>query len=361
MGRRTTRGGDPLRSAFTWIEVLVVVVIAGVLAMLYFSFMLGSRESTRRMTCINNLKQIGLAIHNYTQANKAFPPGTICNTEPISSGTQYDVWTEAGKKEVGAHGTSFLLRVMPYLEGDSIARKWSKGILPGTTENCWSPAGNAGTPGNPCEAALDVVYFYCPCRRDGLRPEDEQMMLEPWWPGGGTDYGGCAGRHAAFSLETGYNLCDASMVFDPHYYPEPLTAETDTAEKRWGIFGRVNVSTTFKEIRDGTSNTIMTGELQRITDFTPGSKDGWSVGGPATLFTTGAMFRYYGGKLECTADPKLGKLMNNHFFGSPGSVHAGVAHFGLADGAVRFLLDEMDPRVFSLLGSMADGVEVLPP
>ena len=59
---------------------------------------------------------------------------------------------------------------------------------------------------------------------------------------------------------------------------------------RWGIFGRVNVSTRFGEIRDGLANTILTGELQRITDLTPRSKDGWVIGGPATLFTTGAMF-----------------------------------------------------------------------
>ena len=82
------------------------------------------------------------------------------------------------------------------------------------------------------------------------------------------------------------------MRYDPNFYPAPYTADRDPPEKCWGIFGRVNVSTKFKEIRDGTSNTIMTGELQRITDFTPGSKDGWAIGGPATLFTTGAMFRY---------------------------------------------------------------------
>ena len=72
----------------------------------------------------------------------------------------------------------------------------------------------------------------------------------------------------------------------------PFTGQNDdTPAKRWGIFGRVNVSTQFKEITDrNLSNTIMTGELQRITDLTPTSKDGWAIGGPATLFTTGAMF-----------------------------------------------------------------------
>ena len=137
----------------------------------------------------------------------------------------------------------------------------------------------------------------CDCRvlplsqpTDGLRPEDHAMMLAPWWPGGGTDYGGCAGRHAAFTKETGYNLCDATMYYEPNFIPAPFKDKTDDTEaKRWGIFGRVNVSTKFDEIIDGTTNTIMTGELQRITTISPGSKDGWAIGGPATLFTTGGM------------------------------------------------------------------------
>ena len=86
--------------------------------------------------------------------------------------------------------------------------------------------------------------------------------------------------------------------------PRPFKGkDDDTAAKRWGIFGRVNVSTTFDEIRDGLSNTIMTGELQRITDVTPGSKDGWAIGGPATLFTTGAMFRRNGTTTDALACP----------------------------------------------------------
>jgi prepilin-type processing-associated H-X9-DG protein len=56
-----------------------------------------------------------------------------------------------------------------------------------------------------------------------------------------------------------------------------------------------------------------------------------------------------------------GLLMNNGFFGSPGSDHSGGANFGLADGSVTFLMDSIDPNVFALLGSMADGQAVSPP
>ncbi len=357
MDWRITLDGKPSRRGFSRTDTLILVVVCGFIIMLLLPMLTanrgGSRGAPRRIQCRNNLKQIGLAIHNYAQAHRVFPPGTICSTDPIEPGNQYDVWAEAAQSGPGFHGTSFLLRIMPFIEGDNIAKNWNFAV--GISSN--DPSEN-DLSSNYDIAGTDVKGFYCPTRRWDIRGEDKAMLLSPSWTGGGTDYGGCAGRHAAFTLNTGYNLCDASTFYEPNFYPEPFTAEDDTEEKRWGIFGRVNVSTTFSEIRDGTSNTIMTGELQRITDITPGSKDGWAIGGPATLFTTGAMVRYDGNKLEFVARPGEGKLMNNHFFGSPGSEHPCGAQFGMGDGSVRFIADSIDPRIFALMGSMADGEEV---
>ncbi len=357
MDRHVIRDNPMSRGGFTWKEVLAVVVVVGVLLALLVQGILIVRESARRVQCTNSMKQIGLGLHNYSQVNKVFPPGTICASDPIEPGNQYDVLAEAAQTGPGFHGTSFLLRIRAFMESNLM--QWASGKTgSGTTLGCWSPAANAGTKDKPGPATWDTQTCYCPTRRNGLRPQDHTMMLSPMWTGGGTDYGGCAGRHAAFTLNTGYNICDATTRYEPNYYPAPFkNSADDTEEKRWGMFGRVNVSTKWKEIIDGASNTIMTGELQRITDITPGSKDGWAIGGPATLFTTGAMFRYDGGKLECVSSPEVGKLLNNRFFGSPGSAHSGGANFGLADGAVLFLTDEIDPRIFALLGSMADDVE----
>ena len=338
-----------------------MIVVVGVLLAMLIPWVGNAREAARRMQCTNNIKQIGLALHAYVQANKVFPPGTICATDPIAPHNQYDVWGEAAKMEPGFHGTSFLLRILPYAEQSDPSLGWdfAHGVAPNAPVK---PGDSKREKSRPdCGASVSFSAFYCPSRRIGLRREDHAMMLAPWWKGGGTDYGGCAGRHAAFTLETGYNLCDATMYYEPNFFPTPFKDKTDDTEKRrWGIFGRVNVSTKFIEILDGTSNTIMTGELQRISTITPGSKDGWAIGGPATLFTTGAMATSDDGKCRIVAQPTQGSLMNNGFWGSPGSDHSGGANYGLADGSVRFLSTTMDPNVFALMGSMDDRTEASP-
>jgi type II secretory pathway pseudopilin PulG len=349
------------QSVATWVELVVVLVIIGVLAALLLPAISTAREAARRMTCLHNLKRIGMALQNYATANKVIPPGTIevippgtiCLAAPIQPANQYDVWGEAGNSDRGSRGTSFLLPLLPLLEAEPTAKAW---------DYDYGVGGNAiDRPKTPPVAGFDFKRFYCPSRRDRLRPGDSAMMLSSSWTGGGTDYGGCAGRHAALTLKTGYNLCDATMYYEPNFFPKPFKGkDDDTPEKRWGIFGRVNVSTKLDEIKDGSSNTIIVGELQRITDLTPGSKDGWAIGGPATLFTTGAMIHRDRTTLTNVANPAEGSLMSNGFWGSPGSDHPGGANFGFGDASMRFVCTMVDPNVFALLGSMADGEPVKP-
>jgi len=339
----------PVRCGCGWKALLVVVLIVGTLLALLIPAVQNAREAARRMSCMCHLKQIALAIHNYAQANKVLPPGTISAYKPTAPGNQYDILAEAAETGPGFHGTSFILHIMPFIEGDNPARNWdfNEGISstkPGEHRN-----------NNFQIATINFRNFYCPSRRETLRPKDAAMMLSPAWTGGGTDYGGCAGRHAAFSLATGYNLCDASMHFSPEFEPALLKGKPDADEMRWGIFGRVNESIKFGDITDGTSDTIMIGELQRLTNVTPNSRDGWVIGGPCTLYTTGAIARRDGKTVRMTDKPAEGRLLNTGFFGSPGSDHPNGANFGMADGGVKFIDNTIDPSIFALLGSMADG------
>ena len=353
---RKSSGVKTRRSAYTWVELVVVLVVLAVALALGLPALMAAIERSRRANCANNLKAIGVAIGNYATANKVLPPGTVCSTGPIPPNNQYDVWGEAAQTGPGYQGTSFLLRILSFT---------SSSILPAWNFRGGGVGLNAGTQGAPGLATVDTIpEFYCPARRNGLRPGDNALLPASWWPGGGTDYGGCVGRHVAYDTSSpSHDVLDAgapnAIVFDPGVSkPDPVYAVyKDSAETRWGIFGRVNVSTSYGEVRDGLSNTVAIGELQRIavTDAQHGgannlSHDGWAIGGDATGFTTG----YGGPAIKINGQPT--PPMNNGFFQSPGSDHPGGANFGIADGSVLFFSTSIDPNVFALLGSMNDSV-----
>jgi prepilin-type N-terminal cleavage/methylation domain-containing protein len=354
-------------TGFTLVELLVVITIIAILIALLLPAVQAAREAARRAFCSNQIKQLGTAIHHYLEANKVFPPGTIA--VPTSGGLAgtvaypYNVWTEAA---AGAnhHGTSWILQIMPFMEEESLNWNWKTSV-----------SGNTSLVVAKGMADKDIKGLYCPTRRTAFRPDIDDganIMQTTSWSGGGTDYGGCAGRHYAFDTATGYPSQTGSGTCTNNFYPPPFASGSSTTQladtdetKRWGIFGRINMSTSSAEIRDGMSCTIMTGELQRITSSsgtapfsgTSGpyvSHDGWAIGGCATLFSTGCMYDPSTGTFVADG----GKLLNNSLFMSPGSDHSGGANFGLGDASVRFIGDTANARVFALMGSMADEVPV---
>jgi prepilin-type N-terminal cleavage/methylation domain-containing protein len=308
---------------FSLVEILVVVIIISVLVALLIPAVQAAREASRRTKCSNNLKQIGLALHSYAEAKEVFPPGCI-----VSTGTfpEYDPWTEASNTSGSSlNGYSWMLLILPFLEQSNLYDAWD------FTQNVL---------GNAAVAQKNIGCFYCPSRRRSLRIGDSSRMIVTTWAGGGTDYGGCLGSGNGWSND--------SNSTDHHRF-----VKSPIAEERWdnalnlGIFPP-NVGTGFMSIKDGTSHTIMTGELQRLDGSIDQrtSQDGWAIGGVATLFTTA--------QSETNGVYQTGGL-NNDFFESPGSDHGIGAHFGMADGSVQFIRNDIDKKVFHYLGAMADG------
>ena len=111
---------------FTLVELLVVIVIIGILIALLLPAVNAAREAARKIRCSNQLKQIGLGTLNYLQANRTFPSGIIC--QPPAAGV-YTVnpWAEAKTTglNAGAHGTSWILRILPFIEATAVARAWN--------------------------------------------------------------------------------------------------------------------------------------------------------------------------------------------------------------------------------------------
>lgn len=344
-------------TGFTLVELLVVITIIGILIALLLPAVQAAREAARRMQCTNNLKQTGLALHNYAQTHNRFPPGCIVsllNPAPDA----YDPFNEAANPSAtaGAHGTSWMLMILPYIEQQNLYSRWD------FTKNVVNNASVAQT---------DVAGFYCPSRRNGIRPEDrvkpgagivrgrmagDDPSSNVYWTAGGTDYGGCIGAtngwddSAAGNKYHKFTKTESSGYFwnyqgGPHASPGPTNSLI-------GMF-RPNVAISFSDVKDGTSNTVMTGEMQRLdaSEQERTSQDGWALGGVATSFTT-ANFEHNGGHM--VGGVPVGGL-NNEYFESPGSEHSGGANFGLADGSVHFISENTDTNLFDALGSMQDG------
>jgi prepilin-type processing-associated H-X9-DG protein len=220
----------------------------------------------------------------------------------------------------------------------------------------WDPNANVMSTQNMPLAQADISVFYCPSRRNTIRSEDSRIMFGLWQTGG-TDYGGCIGEGNGFSDNLIGIVPPHSHNFSVELVPEGPMA-IHFAREQMGVF-YVNSKTTFAQIEDGSSNTLLLGELQRYywetnpyypnkyaNKGTATSQDGWAPGGVNNLFTT-------------LVDNNMGEVINNGHYEYPGSEHPGGANFAMADASVRYLTNDVNSQVYADMGSVTGG-EVIP-
>jgi prepilin-type N-terminal cleavage/methylation domain-containing protein/prepilin-type processing-associated H-X9-DG protein len=227
------------RNAFTLIELLVVIAIIAILIGLLLPAVQKIREAANRMKCSNNLKQIGLAVHNYHDTMGFLPSAGSADGRPLSSGP----WANSGE------GTNWLVHIMPYMEQGNIYNKLSF-----TGDSGWTNVPTSGT-----SSAVNNVNIVggkvVPIYRCPSDPRAPMLGNGSNVPGGiqvmRPSYVAIAG--AINNIDGSGNFRETRLTVNGWAPEFGLTA--------WGgiiVPGFSNV--TFSSISDGSSNTMMVSE-----------------------------------------------------------------------------------------------------
>jgi prepilin-type N-terminal cleavage/methylation domain-containing protein/prepilin-type processing-associated H-X9-DG protein len=344
---------------FTLIELLVVIAIIAVLIGLLLPAVQKVREAAARMSCSNNLKQMGLALHSYHDANGGFPPAKI-NSGSAQDATQNYYKGQAGTfvvrngvqiAKVYSH-TGFTL-LLPYIEQDNLFRRYDMS-LPSTHEAWDGYAGAAGhvpsdlanypqgVRGTTNEAVVGTHLKVYTCPSDQNPPPVENFSLS----GGYWAYSGTNQRRSNYLFNT--------------YRATDYTSSYSVGSSGAGAFG-TNGAATLTTIRDGTSNTIAIGEARQqmcSTYFGPR----WGSGVHTAVHGYVPDYRFHinypAGRdtsLCYSSNPRIQILQYAWGFGS---WHTSGANFLFCDGSVRFLPDSMSFPVFQALASINGGETV---
>jgi prepilin-type N-terminal cleavage/methylation domain-containing protein len=329
-GRCTRRG----RSGFTLIELLVVIAIIGVLVGLLLPAVQKVREAANRMSCGNNLKQLGLAVHNYHDVYGRFPPARVC-------------------REACA---TWPVLIMPFMEQDNVFKLWNSTNPPYPWQYKDQPVA--------AQQAL-VKSFYCPSRRPPtISPAAQNGGTNGGFASATGDYAACDGDGFNRNVLTARGaIISASITTQPPYPASPGCEADDPCGDVIDTFRIVDVRsrTGIASITDGTSNTLLIGEKHvRPTRFGLANEDRAYFSGvdyvtaqrSAGCTTVNAANVCTGGFRPIAPFPTYSGTAWNIIFGS---YHSGICQFVMCDGSVRGISVNIDTTNLRRLADRADG------
>jgi prepilin-type N-terminal cleavage/methylation domain-containing protein/prepilin-type processing-associated H-X9-DG protein len=337
---------NPRRTGFTLIELLVVIAIIAVLIGLLLPAVQKVREAANRMKCSNNLKQQGIALHNFHDAYGRFPPGKA------QIGVGWYPRSYPGLNATIAYNHTGFYYLLPFIEQDNLFRQYDPGY-PSCNSVAFGSAPLAGggiTAAHPNAAVVGSKVAVYACPSDGEPAPDDE-------PGSfcGNANAKTNARRSNYLFST-YNLTEWSA-------PWPI------ATGARGAFG-TNSTCQFSDITDGTSNTLMVGESKQMHTTEGGFRLGspyWGAGtwGSSYGIVDNGAYGYWGINVphpdfDSTNGGVAGFCRDRggnqcQYAWGFGSWHVGGANFLLCDGSVKFLANQTDPRVVLGAGTISGG------
>lgn len=312
---------------FTLIELLVVIAIIAILIALLLPAVQQAREAARRSTCKNNMKQIGLAFHNYHDSYGCFAPAYILDTSNFN-----------------AH--SWGAMILPYLDQAPLYNQFN------FNAPFFSPNSSLGhTYDNTTPSRTQVPVFNCPSTPGGPRINDFTLPgaavglpFDIQWSVASSDYRSVNGLLGAWT----------GTYYDP-VVGTPMNG-------REGVLKQPNEVTRIRDITDGSSNTLLICEWAGLNDLYRGNQKvaagghgtgsaggGWAdvINGESWL--SGSLYDGTGASGPCLINCTNEDTRNVYSF------HEGGVHALLSDGAVRFVSENISTIIFAHVVAKADG------
>jgi prepilin-type N-terminal cleavage/methylation domain-containing protein/prepilin-type processing-associated H-X9-DG protein len=344
-----SRSRSSPRQAFTLIELLVVIAIIAVLIGLLLPAVQKVREAANRMSCTNNLKQIGIALHNYHDSFNSFPPGGVTP------------WTCCGSLS----GTNWAIEILPFMEQGAVYKLNIRSVFQGTRgTSSWSivpNTANEAVPENQLIQRTFVKSYFCP---SDINPG---MLARPASGpnSGNTDllyafssYRAVSGR-SGFTGRVFWDTCEPGLInaLPPQYggiLPRDWRGVLHSIESTHRQCPQGGPER-FADIIDGTSNTLMVGEYTTID--TPRRRTFWAY--TYTSYNQSSISdqsRILGNSYAaCAALQTVYPGVDNPCTRAFGSNHANGTNFCLADGSVRFIQYSVDINMLGAMATIAGG------